>query len=88
MGKLLDESPKSPTRWVVGVLKISKLFLVPSLMDEPLDLECPDCGEQINKTLRELELDNDVVCPGCGRTIRTDANDAIAAAKPIDNACE
>lgn len=40
--------------------------MTPNIDAYPQPLQC-GCGEQLNRTVREIELDAQAACPSCGR---------------------
>ncbi len=37
--------------------------------DEMLDIPCPDCGKNAEKSVRWLKANKKLTCSGCGQTI-------------------
>ncbi len=47
------------------------------MFDGDLDIPCPECGHETSISVGELQTNADphVICGGCGKTIRIDADD-------------
>lgn len=49
-----------------------------------ITIPCGKCGHEFPKTIAELELYNDVACPGCGIHITIDMKDFLKERKGLE----
>jgi transcription elongation factor Elf1 len=58
------------------------------ISDHTIAFQCRECTHQMRQTVGWLKVNTVIVCPGCGSTIRLNADKLVESVKAMEQAFE